>query len=81
MATDVIYDFHATFLVLLFECIGGSRGDAPGMHPPFGSRFFHFDMQNFQNVAALGVHSPPTRSTPPLWEILDLPLEWSLKSL
>ena len=46
------------------------------MRPPYGSRFFHFDMQNFRNVAASGVHSPPTRSTPPLREILDAPLKW-----
>ena len=38
--------------------IGGSRGRARRA-PPYRSRFFHFNMQNFQNVAALGVHSPP----------------------
>ena len=27
--------------------------------PPRGSRFFRFDMQNFQNVTASGVHAPP----------------------
>ena len=43
--------------------------------PPHGSRFFCFDMQNFQNVAASGGPWPPlTRSTPPLWKILDPPL-------
>ena len=37
-----------------------------GGRPPYGSRFFRFDMQNFRNVAASGVHGPPpTRSTPP----------------
>ena len=40
-------------------------GGAPGARPPYGSRFFHFDMQNFRNVAASGVHGPRTRSTPP----------------
>ena len=27
--------------------------------PPQGSQFFHFDTQNFRNVTALGVHTPP----------------------
>ena len=35
--------------------IGASRG----ARPPYGSRFFRFDMQNFWNVAASGVHGPP----------------------
>ena len=33
--------------------------------PPQGSRFFRFDIQNFRNVAALGVGAPPTRLAPP----------------
>ena len=37
--------------------------------PPYGSRFFRFDTQNFRNVAASGVHAPP-----PPREILDPPL-------
>ena len=28
--------------------------------PPYGSRLFRFDIQNFRNVAASGVHAPPT---------------------
>ena len=40
-------------------------------HAPQGSRFFRFDIQNFQNVTALGVHAP-------LWEILDPPLKSTL---
>ena len=35
--------------------LGGRARRAP---PPYGSRFFRFDMQNFQNVAASGVHGP-----------------------
>ena len=33
-------------------------GGASGARPPYGSRFFRFDMQNFRNVAASGVHGP-----------------------
>ena len=44
--------FHVTSHAIY---IGGSRGGAP----PYGSRFFRFDMQNFRNVAASGVHGPP----------------------
>ena len=39
--------------------------------PPYGSRFFHFDIQIFRNVAALGVGAPPDEVGTPLWEILD----------
>ena len=39
--------------------LGGPARRTP---PPQGSRFFHFDIQNFRNVTALGV---PMRSTPP----------------
>ena len=31
----------------------------PDARPPQGSKFFRFDIQNFQNVTALGVHVPP----------------------
>ena len=44
-------------------------GGVPGARPPYGSRFFHFDIQNFRNVTASGVHAPP-----PPQEILDPPL-------
>ena len=54
--------------------IGGSTLADGRRTPPQGSRFFRFDMQNFQNVTASGAHAPPTRSTPPLREILDPPL-------
>ena len=50
--------FWVSFLELPL-LIGGSRGGAPGARPPYGSRFFRFDMQNFRNIAALGVHGPP----------------------
>ena len=51
----------------LLMTIGGSRGCVPSMCPPYGSRFFCFDMQNFWNVAASGVHSPPYEvHTPPM---------------
>ena len=33
--------------------------DLGGRAPPYGSRFFRFDMQNFRNVATSGVHGPP----------------------
>ena len=50
------------------------------MCPPYGSRFFHFDMQNFQNVAASGVHGPPYEVHAPLREILDPPLVYTMVS-
>ena len=43
--------------------IGGFRG-ACLAHALQGSRFSGFNIQNFQNVTASGVHAPPTRSTP-----------------
>ena len=49
---------------------GGSRG-VPLAHTPYGSRFFRFDIQIFQNIAALGVGTPLRGRRPP-WEILDL---------
>ena len=58
--------------------IGRSRGHAQHM-PPYGSRFFHFDMQNFQSIAASGSMAPPMRSMPPLQEILDPPLLSTIK--
>ena len=39
----------------ILKLIGRSRG----------TRFFCFAIQILRNVAALGVHTPPTRSTPP----------------
>ena len=53
-------------------------GGVPGARPPKGSGFFRFYIQNFQNVTASGVQAPPprARSTPPLREILDPPLQW-----
>ena len=42
---------------------GGSRGAAA--RAPYGSRFFRFDIQIFQNVAASGVGSPPRGQRPP----------------
>ena len=42
--------------------ISGSKGTCP-VHrpPPQGSRFFHFDRQNFQNVTTSGVNLPHLR--------------------
>ena len=56
-----------------YPSLADVRG-TPGVPPTYRSRFFHFEMQNFRNVATLGVHGPPMRSTPPLWETLDPPL-------
>ena len=51
-------------------------GGAPGARPPQGSQFFHFDIQNFRNVTASGVHTPSYEvHAPPLREILDPPLK------
>ena len=33
-------------------------GGASGARPPYGSRFFRFDIQNFWNVPTSGVHAP-----------------------
>ena len=58
------------------ETIGGSRGGRARRTPPQGSRFFHFDIQNFRNITTSGVHGPPHEvHAPPLREILDPPLE------
>ena len=40
---------------------GGRRRRAP----PYGSRFFRFDIQIFQNVATSGVGAPPPRGRHP----------------
>ena len=45
------------------EDLGGCARRTPP--PPKGSRFFRFDIQNFRNVTASGVHAPPTRSGNP----------------
>ena len=37
----------------------------PGARPPQESRFFRFDIQNFRNVTALGVHAPLRVLRPP----------------
>ena len=55
--------------------IGGSSERARHTHPQ-GSRFFHFDIQNVQNVTALGGH--PQEVDAPLREILDPPLRSSI---
>ena len=34
------------------------------MRAPYGSRFFHFDIQNFRNVAASGAGAPHEVSAP-----------------
>ena len=67
-------NFRARYKTL--NCIGGSRGRARrAPPPPYGSRFFCFDMQNFRNVAASGSTAPRTQvHAPPLREILDPPL-------
>ena len=44
--------------------IGRSRGGR-AWHPPQGSKFFRFDIQNFQNITASGVHAPPVRGPRP----------------
>ena len=41
------------------QIIGGSRGARPGARPPYGSRFFRFDMQKFLKRSHLGGPWPP----------------------
>ena len=50
----------------IFECAFSlaDLGGVPGARP-LGSRFFRFDIQNFQNVTASGVHAPPEVHAPP----------------
>ena len=54
------------------EVIGGSRGRVRRT-PPYGSRFFRFDTQDFRNVTASEVGAPYEVDAP-LWKILDPPL-------
>ena len=52
-------------------------GGVPGARPPplpQGSRSFRFDIQNFRNLTASGVGTPPYEVDAPLREILDPPL-------
>ena len=57
-------------------------GGAHPAHAPQGSQFFRFDIQNFRNVTASGVHTPRYEVHAPLREILDPPLKtiafWSI---
>ena len=46
------------------ECSGGTRGRRQRM-PPYGPRFFRFDIQIFRNVAASRVGAPPLRGRCP----------------
>ena len=56
----------ASYLVTLIHGnqwrIQGGRRRSP---PPYGARFFHFDIQIFRNVAASGVGAPPLRGRRP----------------
>ena len=75
MSYHHIQNIHNKFC---YKGSGGSKGGAAGTRPPYGSRFFRFDIQIFLNIAASGVGAPPTRSAPPLQEILDLLLKGAL---
>ena len=57
-------------------------GGIPGACPPQGSRFFRFDIQNFQKVATSGVHAPSYSYEvhAPLREILDPALHSPFRS-
>ena len=41
-------------------------GGMPGTCPHQGSRFFHFDIQNFRNITTSGIHDPPCEVHIPL---------------
>ena len=62
-----------TMSSICYTRIGGSRGRTRRA-PPLRSQFFHFDIQNFRNVTASGVHTPSYEVHAPLREILDPPL-------
>ena len=48
--------FQLHYIIVRYSSLADLGG---GRAPPYGSRFFRFDMQNFRNIAALGVHGPP----------------------
>ena len=52
-------------------------GGVPGARPTQGSRFFRFDIQNFRNVTASGVHAPTYEVHAPIREIPDSPIRLS----
>ena len=59
-------------------------GGAPPVRAPYGSRFFRFDIQIFQNVATSGVGAPLRGQRPPTgkswiryWDtIVDADTKW-----
>ena len=53
--------------------IGGSRGACPAHTPPW-DRILSFSHTFSPKSAHVGGPCPPNGCTPPLWEILDLPL-------
>ena len=59
----------SSYHIFIMYFIGGSswrvRRTHPSSPPPQGSRFFHFDIQNFWNVTASGVGAPPLRGRHP----------------
>ena len=57
--------------------IGGSRGGACRAHAsPYGTQFFRFCKHFHQKAPASEVDIPPNGCMPPpLWEILDPPLQ------
>ena len=66
----VAYSFgRVNMPVVLLPCPGvlTDPGRVLRRWHPKGSRFFHFDIQNFQNITVSGVNAPltPTRLAPP----------------
>ena len=59
-------DFYSfkPFKVMLESCLQ-SLADLGGHAPPKDPDSFILTYNNFQKITALGVHAPPTRSTPP----------------
>ena len=68
----MVYDLDFNQFIWNMELV--DLGVVPGTRPPNCPDSFCYDIPNFGNVTALGVHAPPPMRFGPLREILDPPL-------